>query len=109
MDKKKELYLKRYTQIYRRQHGLCAIAFSKDLLEEMEELHHAHLHNTKPNRKRYPHLINSLWNLYGVSHDLHMSNPSWSPPTGRWSLIECDKREAFLSRHPEIRKGLICQ
>ena len=109
MHKKKELYLKSYAIIYRRQNGLCSIAFSQDLVEEMEELHHAHIHNTKPNRKRFPLLIDSLWNLYGVCHNLHMSNPSWSPPEGRWSLIECDKREAFLKRHPKIQEALICR
>lgn len=108
MDKKKELYLKRYSSIYRRQHGMCAIAFSKDIVEEMEELHHTHIHNTKSNRQRFPLLLNSLWNLYGVSHSLHMSNPSWSPSTGRWSLMECDQREFFLARHPIIRKALLC-
>ena len=107
--KEKERHISRFNAIYRNQNGWCAIAESLDKVAEITELHHAHIHNTKPNRKRFPLLINSLWNLYGVNHHYHMANPSWSPPKGRWSLMECDKREEFLNRHPLIRKGLQCR
>jgi hypothetical protein len=65
----------------------------------LPELHHK-LHNTKPNRKRYPNYINSLWNLAAVSHDLHMQYPGF----GKITLLEADRREAFLIRHPRINK-----
>ena len=86
------------------------------------DLHHMHIHNTKPNRRRFPLLIDSAWNCILVEHEIHMSNPSyvaisetWSGRkreegkpimTGRWSLLECDKRERFLERHPLIAAAL---
>ncbi len=104
--KEKEKYQSRFNAIYRIQFGWCAIADSLNEVAEITELHHTHIHNTKPNKKRYPLLINSLWNLYGVNHQFHMANPSWSPSSGRWSLMECDKRENFLQRHPVIARSL---
>lgn len=104
--KKKERYLSKFNHVYRRQFGSCSIADSLDQVAEITELHHTHIHNTKPNRRRYPLLLNSLWNLYGVNHHFHMENPSWSPSTGRWSLLECDNRERFLERHPMIARNL---
>lgn len=104
--KEKERYLSNLNIIYQKQNGWCAIAESKNKVAEITELHHTHIHNTKPNRKRYPLLLNSLWNLYGVNHHYHMAFPSWSPPAGRWSLMECDRRERFLERHPIIAEKL---
>ena len=89
----------------RRQNNKCPIALMAGRAAMAEELHHTHLHNTKPNRKRYPMLIDSLWNLTAVSHRAHMERPSWAP-WPRWSLLECDRREAFLARHPMICKAL---
>ena len=43
------------------------------------DLHHAFLHNTKQNRKEFPYLIDSPFNIFGLSHLFHLSNPSWMP------------------------------
>lgn len=83
------------------QQGKCPIAKSKGASAFPEELHHSHLHNREMNRKRFPLLIDSLWNLVAVSHKYHMENGSWTP-TKRWSLAEADERERFLQRHPAI-------
>ena len=60
--KKKERYLSKFNYIYRKQNGWGVIAESKYKVAEITQLHHTHIHNTKPNRKRYPLLIDSLWN-----------------------------------------------
>lgn len=43
------------------------------------DLHHAFLHDTKPNRKKFPYLIDSPFNLFAIPHLFHMANPSWKP------------------------------
>lgn len=85
-----------------KQEACCAIAAETGITAPITELHHAGVHNTKINRKRFPLLIHSLWNLRGVNHNIHLCNGSW----GKISLIEADKREAFLQRHPMIAKKL---
>lgn len=64
------------------------------------QLHHAGVHNTKVNRKKYPLFLHSLMNLKLVNHNLHMQFGSW----GKISDIEAEKRERFLERHPLICK-----
>ena len=84
-------------------HGIwCPIAAERDQQERVNQLHHTMIHDTKNNRRRFPLLIDSLWNLTAVNKDYHMAKPSWSPPSGRWSLSECDRRDQFLGRHPTI-------
>lgn len=63
------------------------------------DVHHMHIHDTKPNRKRFPLLIDSAWNRFLLHHNTHMENPSYVMGE-RWSLLECDRRERFLERHP---------
>lgn len=62
------------------------------------ELHHR-LHNTKPNRRRFPALIDSLLNLAAVNHAWHMKYPFW----GRINLATADKMERALERWPKAR------
>ncbi len=50
----------------------CAI--SRGHLTYPCDLHHAYLHNTSFNRSKFPHLINSIVNLYAVKHDEHIIN-----------------------------------
>lgn len=80
----------------------CEIAKNKGYYANCDEIHHAMIHNTKVNRKLYPRLVHSLWNLMLVSHNEHMRNGSY----GRISNREAAKREAFLRRHPCIAKKL---
>lgn len=80
----------------------CAIADSMGIYSDPHELHHAGVPNTKINRKLYPLLIHSIWNLKIVNHWLHMTHGSF----GRMSVREARSREAFLEAHPCIAKRL---
>ena len=80
----------------------CAIAASMNRHADTHDLHHAGVANTIVNRKLYPRLIHSLWNLKLVNHWAHIQNPSF----GRISYREARKREAFLEAHPCIAKKL---
>ena len=84
-----------------RQLNRCAIGQDYGHIANCEELHHK-LHNTEPNRRRYPLLIHSLMNLVGVSRYWHTMHPYWGRPT----LLDADKMEAFLRRHPQIAEKL---
>ena len=99
--KKTKNYEAKMRYIQTRQHGLCAIGKSRSESFPITELHHM-MHNIKMNRRRYPLYIDSVWNLIGVSHDRHMMDPYW----GRINLLEADRREAFLRRHPKIAKWM---
>lgn len=61
-----------------------------------EDLHHYRVHDTVPNRRRFPFLVDSLLNLVAVNHAMHMEHDHW----GRVSLREADRIEDFLRRHP---------
>lgn len=98
-------YLKKAEYIICRQLGHCAIAWAYHKRADITELHHAGVHNTKVNRKKYPLLIHSLWNLMGVNHKWHMEHPYF----GRIHYQQADRREAFLQRHPMIAAGLNCE
>lgn len=87
------------------QKGMCAICKSKNIQYDIRQLivydlHHAGIHNTKVNRKKYPLFIHSLMNLKMVRHSLHMQYPCF----GKISYLEADKRERFLERHPLIAR-----
>ena len=84
-----------------RQLNICAIGQAYGFAKPVEELHHK-LHNTEPNRRQYPLLIHSLMNLVGVSRYWHTMHPYWGRPT----LLDADKMEAFLRRHPQIAEKL---
>lgn len=94
-------YAQKMAHLLRRQSGNCAIAADHDSYEAPEHLHHR-LHNTKTNRKKYPLLVDSLWNLAAVSSHWHMRYSSW----GKIGPYEAGKREAFLRRHPKIAAAI---
>ena len=84
--------------------GICPIAKDKEgWAEPATELHHI-IHNTKVNRKLYPLLIDSVWNLVAVNHYWHMKYPTFGRPYG-WQM-KAVRREAFLERHPMIAKAV---
>jgi hypothetical protein len=89
--KEKADYLKKH------QHWQCPMS---GLTLHLTDLHHAGIHNSKVNRKKYPLFIHSLMNLKLINHKYHMENGSW----GKISYLEADKRERFLERHPLIAK-----
>jgi len=92
-------YEKKWQYLNWHQKGRCPIAWEKDgEIVMLHELHHAGIHDTKLNRKRWPLLIDSLLNLKLVNHNYHMMWPSW----GRISDLEADRKERFLERHPKI-------
>lgn len=80
----------------------CPIAKSMGHWAECQEIHHALVHNTALNRKLYPRLMHSLWNLMPVNHYFHMNNGSF----GIISQKEARSREDFLQRHPCIARVL---
>ena len=90
-------YYEKYYYLLRRQDGFCPIAKMEGWADSPTELHHR-LHNTKVNRRKYPLLIDSVWNLVAVAHWAHIKHPSW----GKMTYLEAAKRQAFLERHPCI-------
>ena len=80
--------------------GNCAIATHHGRTAPIEDLHHALVHNTAPNRRRFPLLIHSIINLLPVNHRLHLANPSW----GRISEHQADILEQMLEQHPTIAR-----
>lgn len=58
------------------------------------DLHHTFLHNTKRNRKTFPYLIDSPFNLTAIWHEYHIAHPDYKP---------FELSEAFLR---EIEKAL---
>ena len=93
-------YQDKFIYLADRQSWVCPIALEKNKLAEVTDLHHYRCHNTRPNRKKYPLLIDSLLNLVAVNNAYHLSNGSW----GRASDLECERIEKFLERHPKIAK-----
>ena len=91
-------YEEKLTYLLRKQKGLCYIAKAKGKIYPATELHHMLIHNTKTNKKKYPLLINSVWNLVAVSNKYHLMYPSF----GRCSYLNANKIESFLQRHPMI-------
>lgn len=89
--------------LMRKQDFNCAIGLLKDSKAKGSEVHHR-LHNTKPNRKRYPHFINSIFNLWWVSHYWHMQHPSAGKPT----LIMADEIEVLLGSCNTLREWAQC-
>jgi hypothetical protein len=59
------------------------------------QLHHR-LHNTNPNRRRFPLFLHSLLNLAAVNQAMHEQHPSW----GRPSLLQAERIERTLRRWP---------
>ncbi len=98
-------YRAKFEYLYAKQNGRCAIATSYGRIAAIteRELHHAGRHNTDTDRKLYPLLINSIWNLVAVNHLWHMKYPAWGKQKGTaWA----GSREAFLQRHPMIAKRI---
>ena len=83
--------------LIRKQRGRCPIADAHESLAPAMELHHR-LHKTIVNKRLFPLFIDSIWNLMAVDHDWHMMYGSF----GKISVLEAEKREAFLERHPMI-------
>ena len=87
--------------LYRHQDGKCAISGACiPLLSGLTEIHHAHCHDTKNNRRQFPILIDSAWNLELVSKFEHEKDRSH----GIWSYERCARAEAFMRRHPRIAR-----
>ena len=95
-------YLAKINYLAEKQGYNCAIAKAHGEYAMPTELHHTRCHNTIVNRRMFPLLIDSTWNLTLVSHKWHMQYPSW----GKWSLLECERRENFLLRHTQIAARL---
>lgn len=89
--------------LIRKQGFKCAIGSLQGSKSTGTELHHR-LHNTKPNRKRYPLFINSIFNLWWVSHYWHMKHPSAGKPT----LIVADEIEVVLGSCNTLREWSQC-
>jgi len=97
-------YEKKLRYLMRKTHGVCPIALEKDGFSlGVTELHHI-VHNTKVNRKLFPLLIHSVWNLVAVNHSWHMEYPTWGRRKD-WQL-EARRRESFLQRHPMMARRL---
>jgi len=58
----------------------------------VNELHHAGIHNTKVNRKIYPDVVHSPFNLMPVNHEYHMIRSSYGRKPGLWA----EKLQKFL-------------
>jgi hypothetical protein len=71
-------YERKYTYLYRKQNGRCAL-IGMYLCHGKIDMHHV-LPDTKTNRKLYPHYIHSLWNLQLVLHGPHLWHPKPKPP-----------------------------
>lgn len=70
------------------QHGITAGTRSSG---SKVDFHHTFLHNTKPNRKKFPYLIDSPFNLWVLPHIFHIANPVWKPfELPEWLLIEIE-------------------
>jgi hypothetical protein len=81
------------------QHGLTAGTRSSG---SKVDFHHTFLHDTKPNRKKFPFLIDSSFNLWVLPHLFHIANPSWKPfNLPEWLLVEI---EASLKSFDEAVK-----
>jgi hypothetical protein len=83
---------------------LCPIARAHGAMAVPHEIHHARAHNTKANRKRFPHFINSLFNLMAVNHDWHMMYPSF----GRWPERKVQWYEDRLAASATMRRRFCC-
>ena len=92
-------YKHKFLYLAERQDWQCPIAKKYGYSRICTELHHK-LHNTKTNRKKYPHFIDSMLNLVAVNHDYHMEHPSYA----KVNYILADKYEEFLKRHPRFDK-----
>ena len=91
-------YQWKFNYLYGRQQGRCPIAESKGVCYAVPTSLHHRLHNTKTNRKLYPLFIDSIWNLMAVNHHWHLSYGSY----GKIGILEAERRERFLERHPMI-------
>jgi hypothetical protein len=84
-------------KILKKKYKSCPIAAAHGKIADMEDLHHAMLHNTKVNRKCFPYFIHSALNILPVNHAWHLSNPSFGRLKG---YINAEKYEDYLRRHP---------
>ena len=57
---------------YRLGHGYCNCR--KDCVKKATQVHHK-LPDTKPNRKRFPLFLNSIFNACPINHDCHLTKP----------------------------------
>ena len=94
-------YFAKQLYLIGKQKGVCPIAKAHGKGAFAKELHHR-LHKTKVNKRLYPIFIDSIWNLIAVDHDNHMMHGSF----GKISVLEAEKREAFLRRHPVIAAAI---
>jgi hypothetical protein len=83
------------------QGNCCILAKARGQWAPIVQYHHR-LHDTLPNHMRFPLLINSMWNLVGVSVDPHMEQPS----ALGMSVREAESRERWLQRHPRAAAWL---
>jgi len=70
------------------QHGITAGTRSSG---SKVDFHHTFLHDTKANRKKFPYLIDSPFNLWALPHLFHIANPAWKPfKLPDWLLVEIE-------------------
>lgn len=86
-------------KLYIQQNGKCPVC-QKELLIGTTDLHHK-MRNTKGNRKRYPLLIDSIYNLELIHHNCHISKHS---SCGMMWDIEAEKLEKILKENLEKNK-----
>ena len=79
-------------------HEYCVIAKSQYKRAKITELHHTYIHNTCINRRRFPLLVNSIWNLSPVNHSYHMDNDGW----GKIGIYEADWIEKYLADNSDV-------
>ena len=89
-------YDRKFSILWHRQFGRCAITGEKLTGHHKIDLHHI-LPNTKPNRKLYPHYIDSLWNLQLVENGAHLTKPHAKHPP----YAEIAHAESVLAQRPE--------
>ena len=90
-------YEAKFNYLFRRQGGMCAIAYEYESIAMPTDLHHR-CHNTKWRRKKFPLFLDSMLNLVGVSNHYHLKHPSW----GKISDRRAGQYEMFLQTHPGI-------
>jgi hypothetical protein len=98
-------YEAKMVAIQRRQCGWCAIGVAAGRYLPATELHHARVHASKWAKKKWPLFIDSLANLLGVDHGMHMERPGF----GKWPESRVDAFERGLQRHPEHARRLNCE
>lgn len=107
-ERKMNNYDGKVLALHKKRNGNCLVCgqyinlFAYDPAQQ-HDLHHI-MRNTKGNRKRYPLLIDSLWNLALLHHNCHIAVGNSIKTTD----YIAGKKEAFLARHPMYAKVVNC-